>query len=173
MHGKGKLTLTGQLGDVMKESATAGLTFVRAHANIFGIDSNFNEETDIHVHVPAGAIPKDGPSAGVSMVTSLVSLMTNTPVKGKVAMTGEITLRGNVLPIGGVKEKVTAAHRAGIKEIVLPELNRKDLEDVPEHVSKDLTFHFAKEIWDVLKVALPAIYKKSRKKSAVNNIKKT
>ena len=173
MQGKGKLTLTGQLGDVMKESATAGLTFVRAHANTFGIDSNFNEETDIHVHVPAGAIPKDGPSAGVSMVTSLVSLMTNTPVKGKVAMTGEITLRGNVLPIGGVKEKVTAAHRAGIKEIVLPELNRKDLEDVPEHVSKDLTFHFAKEIWDVLKVALPNITKKRRKKPAVSNNKKT
>ena len=173
MQGKGKLTLTGQLGDVMKESATAGLTFVRAHANTFGIDSNFNEETDIHVHVPAGAIPKDGPSAGVSMVTSLVSLMTNTPVKGKVAMTGEITLRGNVLPIGGVKEKVTAAHRAGIKEIVLPELNRKDLEDVPEHVSKDLTFHFAKEIWDVLKVALPNITKKRSKKPSVSNNKKT
>ena len=164
MHGKGKLTLTGQLGDVMKESATAGLTFVRAHANTFGIDSNFNEETDIHVHVPAGAIPKDGPSAGVSMVTSLVSLMTNIPVKDKVAMTGEITLRGNVLPIGGVKEKVTAAHRAGIKEVVLPELNRKDLEDVPTHVSKDLTFHFAKEIWDVLEVALPKVTKRGRKK---------
>ncbi len=173
MQGKGKLTLTGQLGDVMKESATAGLTFVRAHANTFGIDSNFNEETDIHVHVPAGAIPKDGPSAGVSMVTSLVSLMTNTPVKDKVAMTGEITLRGNVLPIGGVKEKVTAAHRAGIKEVVLPELNRKDLEDVPKHVSKDLTFHFAKEIWDVLKVALPGITKKRKKKPAVNNARKT
>jgi len=163
MKGKGKLTLTGQLGDVMKESATAGLTFVRAHAADFGIDSNFNEEMDVHVHVPAGAIPKDGPSAGVSMITSLVSLMTDTPVKDKVAMTGEITLRGNVLPIGGVKEKVTAAHRAGIKEVILPDLNRKDLEDVPEHVSKDLTFHFAKEIWDVLKVALPEIAKKRKK----------
>ncbi len=163
MKGKGKLTLTGQLGDVMKESATAGLTFVRAHVDSFGIDSNFIEETDIHVHVPAGAIPKDGPSAGVSMITSLVSLMTNTPVKDKVAMTGEITLRGNVLPIGGVKEKVTAAHRAGIKEVILPDLNKKDLEDVPEHVSKDLTFYFAKEIWDVLKVALPSIVKKKVK----------
>tara|TARA_X000001036_G_scaffold440008_1_gene493678 strand:- start:95 stop:2482 length:2388 start_codon:yes stop_codon:yes gene_type:complete len=160
MKGKGKLTLTGQLGDVMKESATAGLTFVRAHVDSFGIDSNFIEETDIHVHVPAGAIPKDGPSAGVSMITSLVSLMTDTAVKDKVAMTGEITLRGNVLPIGGVKEKVTAAHRAGIKEVILPDLNRKDLEDVPEHVSKDLTFHFAKEIWDVLMVALPKVVKK-------------
>ena len=173
MQGKGKLTLTGQLGDVMKESATAGLTFVRAHANSFGIEPSFNEETDIHVHVPAGAIPKDGPSAGVSMVTSLVSLMTNTRVKDRVAMTGEITLRGNVLPIGGVKEKVTAAHRAGIKEVILPDLNRKDLEDVPDHVSKDLTFHFAKEIWDVLKVALPGVTKKRRKISQVKNNEKS
>jgi len=173
MQGKGKLTLTGQLGDVMKESATAGLTFVRAHATSFGIEPSFNEHTDIHVHVPAGAIPKDGPSAGVSMVTSLVSLMTNTPVKGRVAMTGEITLRGNVLPIGGVKEKVTAAHRAGIKEVILPDLNRKDLEDVPEHVSKDLTFHFAKEIWDVLKVALPGVTKKRRKISQVKKNEKS
>tara|TARA_Y100001958_G_scaffold144562_1_gene122511 strand:- start:77 stop:1744 length:1668 start_codon:yes stop_codon:yes gene_type:complete len=162
MKGKGKLTLTGQLGDVMKESATAGMTFVRAHANDFGIDSNFNEELDLHVHVPAGAIPKDGPSAGVSMITSLVSLITNVPVKSKVAMTGEITLRGNVLPIGGVKEKVTAAHRAGIKEVVLPFLNQKDIEDVPEHVSKDLKFHFVKEIWDVLQVALPKVTKKRK-----------
>ena len=162
MKGKGKLTLTGQLGDVMKESATAGMTFVRAHADDFGIDPNFNEELDLHVHVPAGAIPKDGPSAGVSMITSLVSLITNVPVKSKVAMTGEITLRGNVLPIGGVKEKVTAAHRAGIKEVVLPFLNQKDIEDVPEHVSKDMKFHFAKQIWDVLKVALPKVIKKRK-----------
>ena len=162
MKGKGKLTLTGQLGDVMKESATAGMTFVRAHAEDFGIDLNFNEELDLHVHVPAGAIPKDGPSAGVSMITSLLSLITNVPVKSKVAMTGEITLRGNVLPIGGVKEKVTAAHRAGIKEVILPFLNQKDIEDVPKHVSKDLTFHFAKEIWDVLRVALPKVIKKRK-----------
>jgi ATP-dependent Lon protease len=163
MKGKGQLTLTGQLGDVMKESATAGLTFVRSHAEKFGIDSDFNEKSDIHVHVPAGAIPKDGPSAGVSMVTSLVSLLTDIPVKEKVAMTGEITLRGNVLPIGGVKEKVTAAHRAGIKEVILPDLNRKDLEDVPEHVAKDLTFHFAKEISNVLKVATPGVFKTAKK----------
>ena len=162
MKGKGKLTLTGQLGDVMKESATAGMTFVRAHADDFGINPNFNEELDLHVHVPAGAIPKDGPSAGVSMITSLVSLITETPVKSKIAMTGEITLRGNVLPIGGVKEKVTAAHRAGIKEVVLPFLNQKDIEDVPENVSKDMKFHFAKEIWDVLKVALPNVVKKRK-----------
>ncbi|MDP6614490.1 MAG: endopeptidase La [Candidatus Marinimicrobia bacterium] len=170
MKGKGKLTLTGQLGDVMKESATAGLTYVRSHAEDFGIDPNFNETSDIHVHVPAGAIPKDGPSAGVSMVTSLVSLLTKKPVKEKVAMTGEITLRGNVLPIGGVKEKVTAAHRSGITEVILPDLNRKDLEDVPEHVSKDLTFHFVKEIRDVLKVAIPGVLN-GRKKSAGTNRK--
>ena len=166
MKGKGKLTLTGQLGDVMKESATAGMTYVRAHANDFGIESNFNEELDLHVHVPAGAIPKDGPSAGVSMITSLVSLITGVPVKSKVAMTGEITLRGNVLPIGGVKEKVTAAHRAGIKEVILPYLNQKDIEDVPENVSKDIKFHFAKEIWDVLKVALPKIAKNRKNTKA-------
>ncbi len=164
MKGKGRLTLTGQLGDVMKESATAGLAFVRSHAEEFGLDPDFNEKTDIHIHVPAGAIPKDGPSAGVSMVTSLVSLLSGIPVKEKVAMTGEITLRGNVLPIGGVKEKVTAAHRSGIKEVILPDHNRKDLEDVPEHVAKDLTFHFAKEIKDVLKVAVAGVVK-TRKKS--------
>lgn len=164
MNGKGKLTLTGQLGDVMKESATAALTFVRAHATEYGIDPEFNDNSDIHIHVPAGAIPKDGPSAGVSMVTSLVSILSGIPVKAKVAMTGEITLRGNVLPIGGVKEKVTAAHRSGIKEVILPDHNRKDLEDVPEHVAKDLTFHFAKEIKDVLSIAVPGVIK-TRKKS--------
>ena len=163
MSGKGKLTLTGQLGDVMKESATAALTFVRANARSFEIDANFNENSDIHVHVPAGAIPKDGPSAGVSMVTSLVSLMTSIPVKEKIAMTGEITLRGNVLPIGGVKEKVTAAHRSGIKEVILPDQNRKDLEDVPKHVAKDLEIHFAKEIKDVLRLAIPELFNKIKK----------
>jgi len=163
MKGKGRLTLTGQLGDVMKESATAGLTFVRSHAEEFGLDTDFNENTDIHIHVPAGAIPKDGPSAGVSMVTSLVSLLSGIPVKEKVAMTGAITLRGNVLPIGGVKEKVTAAHRSGIKEVILPDHNRKDLEDVPKHVAKDLKFHFAKEINDVLKVAVAGVLKTGKK----------
>jgi len=169
MKGKGKLTLTGQLGDVMKESATAAMTFVRSNADLYGVDPDFNENNDIHVHVPAGAIPKDGPSAGVSMVTSLVSLLTKNPVKEKVAMTGEITLRGNVLPIGGVKEKVTAAHRSGIKEVILPDLNRKDLEDVPEHVSKDLSFHFAKEIADVLKVAIPGMSNGKKKSSSKKN----
>jgi len=166
MKGKGKLTLTGQLGDVMKESATAAMTYVRAHANDFGIDPNFNDELDLHVHVPAGAIPKDGPSAGVSMITSLVSLISGVPVKSKVAMTGEITLRGNVLPIGGVKEKVTAAHRAGIKEVILPYLNQKDIEEVPENVSQDMKFYFAKEIWDVLSVALPKVAKNRKNAQA-------
>ena len=166
MNGKGNLTLTGQLGDVMKESASAALTFVRSNSENFGIENDFNEKTDIHVHVPAGAIPKDGPSAGVGMFTSILSLLSGIPVKSKLAMTGEITLRGSVLPIGGVKEKVTAAHRSGIKEILLPEQNRKDLEDIPDHIKKDLKFHFAKEMTDVAKVALNGLMKKA-KKSAV------
>jgi len=163
MKGKGRLTLTGQLGDVMKESATAGLTFVRSHAEEFGLDPDFNENTDIHIHVPAGAIPKDGPSAGVSMVTSLVSLLSGIPVKEKVAMTGEITLRGSVLPIGGVKALIPDRLHAGIKEVILPDHNRKDLEDVPKHVAKDLKFHFAKEVNDVLKVALAGVLKPGKK----------
>ena len=165
MKGKGRLTLTGQLGDVMKESATAAMTYVRSHTDILGLDEDFNENTDIHVHVPAGAIPKDGPSAGVGMFTAIVSLLTGIPVKNRVAMTGEITLRGNVLPIGGVKEKVTAAHRAGIKTIILPDHNRKDLEEIPDHIKKDLDFHFAKEMMDVMDIALPGLNgrKKPRK----------
>jgi ATP-dependent Lon protease len=167
MKGKGRLTLTGQLGDVMKESATAAMTYVRSHTDILGLDEDFNEKTDIHVHVPAGAIPKDGPSAGVGMFTAIVSLLTGIPVKNRVAMTGEITLRGNVLPIGGVKEKVTAAHRAGIKTIILPDHNRKDLEEIPDHIKKDLDFHFAKEMMDVMDIALPRLNgrKKPRKSS--------
>jgi len=163
MKGKGTLTLTGQLGDVMKESATAALTYVRSHTDILGIPEDFHEKTDVHVHVPAGAIPKDGPSAGVSMFASIVSLLTGKPVKDKLAMTGEITLRGNVLPIGGVKEKVTAAHRSGIKHIILPDHNKKDLEEIPDHIKKDLNFYFAKEIMDVIDVALPGLNGKKKK----------
>ena len=163
MKGKGNLTLTGQLGDVMKESATAALTYIRSHTDILGIDDNFHEKTDIHIHVPAGAIPKDGPSAGVSMFTAILSLLTGKPVIDELAMTGEITLRGNVLPIGGVKEKVTAAHRAGIKTIILPDHNKKDLEEIPDHIKKDLTFHFAKEMMDVIDVAMPGINGRKKK----------
>jgi len=159
MNGKGVLTLTGQLGDVMKESAAAAFTYVKSHTDILGLKDDFAEKMDIHVHCPAGAIPKDGPSAGVGMFTSLVSLLTNKPVKSKLSMTGEITLRGNVLAIGGVKEKVTAAHRAGIKTIVLPFANKRDLEEIPEHIKKDLTFHFAKELMDVIDVAIPNLKK--------------
>jgi len=154
MKGKKGLTLTGQLGDVMKESATAALSFIRANASSLGIEEDYFESHDIHIHVPAGAIPKDGPSAGVTMLTSLASLLTNKPVKKYLAMTGEITLRGQVLPVGGVKEKVLAAHRAGIKTLVLPKFNAKDLEDIPKKVQKDIEFHFVDKMRDVLKLAL-------------------
>jgi ATP-dependent Lon protease len=159
MKGKGLLTLTGQLGDVMKESAAAAFTYVKSHTDILGLKEDFAEKMDIHVHCPAGAIPKDGPSAGVGMFASLVSLLTDKPVKSKLSMTGEITLRGNVLAIGGVKEKVTAAHRAGIKTIILPFANKRDLEEIPEHIKKDLKFHFAKEVMDVIDVAIPDLKK--------------
>jgi ATP-dependent Lon protease len=153
MPGKGMLMLTGQLGDVMKESAQAALSYVRARASEFGLQDRFSK-VDIHVHVPAGAIPKDGPSAGVAMVTALTSAMTGIKVRSDVAMTGEITLRGNVLPIGGVKEKVLAATRAGITTLVLPERNKKDLVEVPEEVRKVLTFHFVSRIDEALDIAL-------------------
>ncbi|MBN2283326.1 MAG: endopeptidase La [Deltaproteobacteria bacterium] len=154
MSGKKSLTLTGQLGEVMKESASAALSFIRANARKLGISENFFDEQDIHIHVPAGAIPKDGPSAGVTMLTALASLLTNRKVRKSLAMTGEITLRGLVLPVGGIKEKVLAAHRAGIKKIILPEWNRKDLEDVPEKVRNDIEFIFVDEMFEVLNAAL-------------------
>ena len=154
MKGKKGLTLTGQLGDVMKESATAALSFVRANAAELGIAPDFFEETDLHIHVPSGAIPKDGPSAGVTILTALTSLLTNRPVKKDLAMTGEITLRGLVLPVGGIKEKVLAAHRAGIRTILLPKWNKKDIEDIPPKVRREVTFHFVDEMMDVLKLAL-------------------
>jgi ATP-dependent Lon protease len=155
MPGKGKLTLTGQLGDVMKESVTAALSFVRGRAAQLGLDpGNFLENTDLHVHVPAGAVPKDGPSAGVTMYTALVSLFTGVPVRPDVAMTGEITLRGNVLQIGGVKEKLLAAHRAGIKRVIIPERNMKDLIDVPEEVKGEMEILSVKRMDEVLALAL-------------------
>lgn len=160
MPGKGKLKLTGQLGDVMKESAEAALSYIRSNANNFGISKDFHENTDIHVHVPAGAIPKDGPSAGVTMITAIASLLLETPVKANLAMTGEISLRGNVLPIGGLKEKVTAAHRAGIRSIIAPFLNQKDLEDIPEEVCNEMKFNFVKDVEEVLKLAIGLEQKK-------------
>jgi ATP-dependent Lon protease len=154
MRGQKGLTLTGQLGDVMKESASAALSFIRSHAERLKIPDDFFDKHDIHIHVPAGAIPKDGPSAGVTMLTALVSLLTDTPIHKDLAMTGEITLRGQVLPVGGIKEKVLAAHRAGIKTIILPKFNSKDLEDIPKRVQRDITFHFVDKMMDVLKLAL-------------------
>ena len=154
MKGKGGLTLTGQLGDVMKESATAALSFIRANAEELKIAKDFFEGVDIHIHVPSGAIPKDGPSAGVTMLTALVSLLTNRTVKKDLAMTGEITLRGLVLPVGGIKEKVLAAHRAGVKTLILPKWNKKDLEEVPLKVRKEIAFHFIDEMLEVLRIAL-------------------
>src|SRR5216117_4393772 len=158
MKGKGNLTLTGQLGDVMKESVQAALSWVRANAVRLGIPADFWENADIHVHVPAGAIPKDGPSAGVTMATALVSLLTNRPVQGGLAMTGEISLSVRVLPVGGIKEKVLAAHRAGVRTVVLPRRNEKNLlEDVPVVVRQSLTVHLADTIGDVLTVALEPV----------------
>jgi ATP-dependent Lon protease len=154
MSGKGSLTLTGQLGDVMKESAQAALSYLRSKADTLGIPGNFLERTDIHLHFPAGSIPKDGPSAGVTILTALVSLLTGIRVRSDVAMTGEVTLRGLVLPVGGIKEKVLAAHRAGIKRIIIPARNEKDLIDVPEQARKELDFVFAAHMDEVLKAAL-------------------
>jgi ATP-dependent Lon protease len=154
MKGKKGLILTGQLGDVMKESATAALSFIRANAKRLGVDEDFFESHDIHVHVPAGAIPKDGPSAGVTMLSALVSLLKGKTIRKDLAMTGEITLRGQVLPVGGIKEKVLAAHRAGIRTILLPKWNEKDLVDIPQKVRDDIEFHFMSKMIDVLKIAI-------------------
>jgi ATP-dependent Lon protease len=151
---EGKLTLTGQLGDVMKESAMAGLSYVRSRAQTLGFDPDFFDRTEVHIHVPAGAVPKDGPSAGVTMATALASALTRRPVRKDVAMTGEITLRGKVLQVGGVKEKVLAAHRAGIRTVILPQENERDLEEIPGHVREEMTFHFVSHCDEVLKLAL-------------------
>ena len=152
--GKGKLSYTGSLGDVMKESIQAAMTVVRARADKLGINPEFHEKRDIHIHVPDGATPKDGPSAGIAMCTALVSCLTGNPVKSEVAMTGEISLRGKVLPIGGLKEKLLAAHRGGIKTVIIPKDNVKDLEDIPENAKRDLNIHAVETIDEVLTIAL-------------------
>src|SRR5581483_4916072 len=154
MAGKKGLTLTGSLGDVMKESAQAALSWVRSRAERLGIPPDFFESMDIHVHVPHGAIPKDGPSAGVTITTSLASLLTGRHVRPNLAMTGEITLRGKVEPVGGIKEKVLAAKRAGIETVILPRRNEKDIEDVPEHVRRTMQFVFVETMDEVLEQAL-------------------
>jgi ATP-dependent Lon protease len=156
MAGKGAIILTGQIGDVMKESATAAFSLIRSRAESLGIDPRRLAESDIHIHVPAGAIPKDGPSAGTAMFTALASLLLNRPVRPDVAMTGEITLRGLVLPIGGLKEKTLAAKRAGIKEVIVPKRNEKDLPDIPDEVRQTLKFHFVENVDQVMEVALGA-----------------
>jgi ATP-dependent Lon protease len=154
--GKPGLTLTGQLGDVMRESASIALSYVRAHAAELGIDPEAFAGREFHLHVPAGAVPKDGPSAGVTMTTALVSLLTGTSVRSDVGMTGEVTLRGRVLPVGGIKQKVLAAHRAGLREVIVPLRNEGDLDDVPEAVREELIFHPVATIGEALRVALAA-----------------
>jgi ATP-dependent Lon protease len=154
MKGTGKMVMTGKLGDVMQESVQAALTYVRARADKFGLDENFYKETDVHVHVPEGAIPKDGPSAGIAVVTSIASAFMKRKVRGDVAMTGEITLRGRVLPIGGLKEKLLAAHRGNLKTVIIPKDNEKDLADVPANVLKALEIIFVEHMDEVMRVAL-------------------
>ena len=152
--GKGRLTLTGSLGDVMKESAQAALSFARTRARQYGIKEDFFATHDLHVHVPEGAIPKDGPSAGITIATAMISVFLNRPVRRAVAMTGEITLRGNVLPIGGLKEKMLAARRAGITIVLVPKLNKKDVDEIAPHLKRGLEIHFVDEVDEVLRLAL-------------------
>jgi len=154
MQGKGRLTLTGKLGDVMQESAQAGMSYVRSRSHLFGLPKDFYRHLDIHVHVPEGAIPKDGPSAGITLCTSIVSALTRIPVRCDIAMTGEITLRGKVLPIGGVKEKLLAAHRLGLRTVILPKDNEKDLADIPPEIQAQMSIHFVESMDDVLQLAL-------------------
>jgi ATP-dependent Lon protease len=157
LKGKGNLTLTGSLGDVMQESARAGVSYVRSRAEMYDADPNFHEKFDIHIHVPEGAIPKDGPSAGITMAVSLFSAVTKIPVLKDVAMTGEVTLRGKVLPVGGIKDKVLAAYRAGIRTIILSFENDKDLDELPEEIRKEMEFHLVSNMDEVIKVAMEGV----------------
>jgi ATP-dependent Lon protease len=152
--GKGRLQITGKLGDVMQESARAALSYIKSHADDLGVDVSELESSDLHIHVPAGAVPKDGPSAGVTMFTALVSLLSGRRVRSDTAMTGECTLRGRVLPVGGIKAKVLAAHRAGLSRVILPEKNRRDIDDVPEDTRADLEILFVNDMAEVLEHAL-------------------
>jgi ATP-dependent Lon protease len=165
MKGKGELTLTGQLGEVMQESARAALSYARSHAKELGIKPSFYQDQDIHIHVPAGAIPKDGPSAGVTMATALISTLSGRPVSRDVAMTGEITLRGRVLPVGGLKEKALAALRAKVYKVVLPEKNRKDLGEIPKNIKRKLSFVPVSGMDEVLKHVLKPKPPKPSKKT--------
>jgi ATP-dependent Lon protease len=154
MKGKGNLILTGSLGDVMKESAQAAMSYIRSHADLINISENIFEAHDIHIHVPAGAIPKDGPSAGLTIAVALISLLTERPCKRDVALTGELTLTGRILPVGGVKEKVLAAHRAGVKSVVFPAKNEADIKDISEDVKKDLNIITINELAEVIDLVL-------------------
>ncbi|HZL55634.1 MAG TPA: S16 family serine protease, partial [Bryobacteraceae bacterium] len=154
MEGKGKLTVTGKLGDVMQESAQAAFSYIRSRAHQLGLPRDFYRNLDVHLHIPEGAIPKDGPSAGITLATTICSALTKIPVRGDIAMTGEITLRGNVLPIGGLKEKLLAAHRHGINEVIVPRDNQKDLPDIPEYIRKIMKLHFVHHMDEVLHIAL-------------------
>ncbi|MEY3404587.1 MAG: endopeptidase La, partial [Bacteroidota bacterium] len=153
-QGKGQLTISGQLGDVMKESAMAALSYLKSNSKKLNIDHRVFQQYDLHIHVPAGAVPKDGPSAGITILTSLASIYTQRKVRDRIAMTGEITLRGKVLPVGGIKEKILAAKRSGIKEIILCRKNKKDIEEVEKNYLKGLKFHYVEKAEDVLKIAL-------------------
>jgi ATP-dependent Lon protease len=166
MAGKGNMTVTGQLGDVMRESAQAALSLVRSRAKEFGIDPEFLSSSDIHIHVPAGAIPKDGPSAGVAITTALISLLTGIPVRDDVAMTGEITLRGQVLPVGGIKEKSLAARRAGLTTFILPKRNDIDLDDLPKELVNDMRFVTASTIDAALAASMPEEFHQRRREHA-------
>jgi ATP-dependent Lon protease len=154
MDGKGKLTITGKLGEVMQESAQAAMSYIRSRAHLFGLPRDFYRNLDVHLHIPEGAIPKDGPSAGITIATTISSALTRIPVRGDIAMTGEITLRGKVLPIGGLKEKLMAAHRHGILEAIMPKENEKDLPDIPDAIKQTMQLHFVESMDEVLKLAL-------------------